>query len=322
MMGSTEESLAMFGLDAGAADAARAAVATAPPARTGAPVPGPGPRAPLASPGFPAPTNGKAPPPLAPPSGQGELATASAPHDDRAPEPLEPMEEEESTRAVPREELFRGQDAHVIVGDDAVGEDATLAVGPGDNEANSKHLAALAQTMAADADAFPPPLGGFPPPNAGPVGGPMPPAMGPPPSWNDPQQSWRGGPPSAPMQPMMGPGHDRPTSNPQIGSNPHLQAAPHAMGGMPQSGQMPAGPMGMGPGQMGMPMHNMGQGPIPYPGQQGGPMMQGQNPFPWGQAPSGKRLKLSNQIILLAIVGVICLAIFITGIVLFATTKF
>jgi hypothetical protein len=31
---------------------------------------------------------------------------------------------------------------------------------------------------------------------------------------------------------------------------------------------------------------------------------------------------VSGQIILLGIVGVVCLAIFITGIVLFATTKF
>ena len=99
---------------------------------------------------------------------------------------------------------------------------------------------------------------------------------------------------------------------------------PHGMPGLPQSGHMPgAGMMGM-PGQMGMPMHgSMQHGPIPYPGQQqGGPMMQGQNAFAWGQAPAEKRLKLSNQVLLLAIVGVICLGIFITGIVLFVTTKF
>jgi hypothetical protein len=70
-------------------------------------------------------------------------------------------------------------------------------------------------------------------------------------------------------------------------------------------------------------MHNPMHGPIPYPGQQGGPMMHGQSGLPWNNAaPGSKGIKLSNQIILLAVVGVICLAIFITGIVLFATTKF
>jgi hypothetical protein len=34
------------------------------------------------------------------------------------------------------------------------------------------------------------------------------------------------------------------------------------------------------------------------------------------------RFKISGQIVLLAVVGIVCLAIFVTGIVLFMTTKF
>lgn len=317
MMGSTEQSLALFGLDAGAADAARAAVAS--PGPRPAPLPG---RSPLASTAF---SGGSGGPPPLPPSSRGGAGPAFArderpPGSNPLPQPIERMEEEESTRAVPREELLRGQDAHVVVGDDAVGEDATLAVSPGDNEANSKHLAALAQTMAQDPDgAFPPPPGVFPPPHAGAGYSPAPNMMGPPPGvmngpgqgWGEPQQQpWSpGGPQSAPMPSMHGAPHDRPTSNPHMPvSSPHPMSYP----GPAQMG------MGPGPGYppMGMPMQ--GPAPGPYPGQLG-PAMQGQAPWP---APSGKRFKLSGQIILLGIVGVICLAIFITGLVLFATTKF
>jgi hypothetical protein len=50
-----------------------------------------------------------------------------------------------------------------------------------------------------------------------------------------------------------------------------------------------------------------------------GPMSVHQQP-PWAsRAPNPK---LSKQIIFLVVIGIICLAIFITGIVLFATTKF
>jgi hypothetical protein len=99
-------------------------------------------------------------------------------------------------------------------------------------------------------------------------------------------------------------------------SNPHLQ--------VPQSGNMPTAQSQ----QMGLP----GQ-PIPFPGQpyqQQQPQQQPQNPFgDWqGQGNQGtvvsakKPFKISGQILLLGIVGLVCLAIFITGIILFATTKF
>ncbi|MCW5834293.1 MAG: hypothetical protein KIS78_17980, partial [Labilithrix sp.] len=278
-------------------------------------------------------------PPSLPPSSKGPAVAAAReerPGSNPLSQPLERMEEEESTRAVPREELLRGQDAHVVVGDDAAGEDATLAVAPGDNEANSKHLAALARTMAQDPDgAFPPPPGVFPPPpHAAPLAGPggAPHMMGPPPGgmsgpspgWSEPQQPWApNGPASAPMPPMHG-GHDRPTSHPHMpASTPHAPMSSPQMPAMPYPGQAPGpmGPMGsMGPGQGYPPMQgSMG----PYPGQPGqpGPMMHGQAPWP-APAPGGKRIKLSGQIVLLAVVGAICLAIFITGLVLFATTKF
>ncbi|MBX3203955.1 MAG: hypothetical protein KF764_02740, partial [Labilithrix sp.] len=305
----------------GAADAARAAVA--------APGPRPAPpsgRSPLASPAF---SGAGGPPPLPPPGGEPRDASArdgGPPGSNALPQPLERMEEEERTRAVPREELLRAQDAHVIVGDDAVGEDATLAVSPGDNEANSKHLAALAQTMAQDPDgAFPPPPGVFPPPPSahaghGPGGAPnmMAPhgAMSGPQSqsgWNDAQPPPWGPPASSPMQQVQ-PGYDRPTSNPHMpASSPHMAAMPHG-------GPLPAH-MGQGHGPMGPPMQGP-MGPPSYPGQPG-PMMHGRAPAPWAQPGPGTRpVKLSGQILLLAIVGVICLAIFITGIVLFATTKF
>jgi len=76
----------------------------------------------------------------------------------------------------------------------------------------------------------------------------------------------------------------------------------------------------MGQGQGQMPMQPMG--PISYSGQMN-PMMQGQAGAPWASpAPVKKGSKISGQVLLLAIVGVVCLAIFITGLVLFATTKF
>jgi hypothetical protein len=316
MMGTADDSLAMFGLDAGAADAARAAVAV--PGR-----PPPSARSPIFS----------GPPPL--PAIQAAAKSNDTDDLPKLTDPLDHADEEESTRAVPRDELLRSQDAHVVVGDDAAGDDATLAVGPGENEASSKHRAALAQTITADSDmAFPPAPGMFGPPPNGPMGAPpgppspmggmplshpqMPPSFqgwGPPPSAGTP-----GRPVESAAMPGMAAAHDRPTLNPHTPtSNPHMMA------GMPQSGHvMTSSPMG---GPMTMPMQPPMQlhgVPMGYPGQHGGPMMHA--PQGWGPpAPNpsgGKRSKISGQIILLAVVGFICLAIFVTGIVLFATTKF
>ncbi len=228
---------------------------------------------------------------------------------------------------MPREELFRGRDAQLIVGDDAGGEDATLAVAPGDNEA-SQQFAGLAQAFVSDG-AFPPP-----PPNVGAPAPPPPlpgPELGPPAQqpWGDPNQPWGDPnqqawpqasqapmPPGIPGPPISSP--SLPASNPQMpisgpnpqmppGSNPHMMAAPAHM--MPQSGQMPIS-------QPGHPMQGPMGGPGPYP----------QSPIsarhaPTWVAPRPSKFKISGQVLLLIVVGVVCLAIFVTGIVLFVSTK-
>jgi hypothetical protein len=91
-----------------------------------------------------------------------------------------------------------------------------------------------------------------------------------------------------------------PTANPHMGhpgmhmasSNPHMHAAaPHST--------------------------NM---PISYPGAPPQPRQGGGGwPVP-GFGPGGP--KVSKQIVILAVVGIVCVTIFITGIVLFATTRF
>jgi hypothetical protein len=303
MMGSTADSLALFGLDEAAGNAARAAAL------------GPrGPRAPAAA---------RAPEP------GDELATVAVPKDDleraraavAAPDIPDPGDEppnigepeEESTRAVPREELLRANQGAIVVGEDseAAGEDATLAVAPGQNEANKQQFAALAHTVVGTGNPNDPP--GFPPP----------PFQVPPPppqvmahqQWSQ-QPGYPGGPPPSQQHP--------PGSNPHFqmqqhggGSNPHLGSNPQMMAA-PQSGQMPISQQGQQ--MMGGPQ---GNNPIPYPGHLMGPGQQGIHQgqgFAFG--PSGGKIKLSGQILMLAIVGVVCLAIFVTGIVLFATTKF
>ena len=224
-------------------------------------------------------------------------------------------EEEESTRAVPRDELLRQQDAHVVVGSDAMGDEATVAVAP---EANSANIALGGNRMPSptggpdEVPAFPPPPLGFPGP------GPAPGMVG-----------------AYPMghRPMNAPAPGGPQGQ-QPGSAPWQQAQP------PPSNPMPMGPMGGGavssgvmptalpaggqyPGQPQQQQHRMGVMPAQQPvqhQQQMGWMQQPQQPAQPAQR--GKSSRISGQVILLVIVGAICLAIFVTGIVLFATTKF
>ena len=218
--------------------------------------------------------------------------------------------EDESTRAVPREELFRGQDQFVL-GEDAgaSGDDATLAVPPGMNEAASQRFGAgMASPLGADGS------GGHPSPFLGSAHptqqSPQFPVLGPPPSWNQP----------------AGPGVPS-------------QHAPHGMSQMPSStsampmipgynqGPNQAGPMaypsnGM-PGQQPMPMGYPQQGWPPQWGMPGQPQMVPVAPGTAGR-PDGEKRKfpLSGQVIALGVVGIVCLAIFVTGVVLFFTTKF
>lgn len=359
MAKSPEESLALFGLDSGLTNAARAAVVPPKPGpAAGAP---PTNRSPLAStnlaqnmkplgPG-PASRPGGGPPPL-PPSSQPQLAAQLPTPAEALPVLHDRSEEEESTRAVSREEMLRGHDAVIIgeEGEGAQGEDATVAVSPGLNEANTKHIAALAEAITNDAappapppqnHSFtppgPPPQGqGFAPPGPGPQGWsqqPQPP-MPSPQGWQDPNafagqppgpgpQSYPGmsvGPVSGPHMPAQSWTPNAPPSQPHFpgaapvapGSNPHL--------GVPQSGHMMAPQPSVGP----HPPSHAHPGPIPYPGQPNIHQPPPNNPFgDWNaNAPQKPKFKLSGQILLLAVVGTVCLAIFVTGIVLFVTTKF
>ncbi|MCW5815190.1 MAG: hypothetical protein KIT84_29455 [Labilithrix sp.] len=330
MAKSAEESLALFGLGAGLTDAARSAVGPKPPA----PASG---RSPIARP----PVQVEPISPLTPdqhtaalpPQGvPAPLPAAGAPAE--LPVLHDRSEEEESTRAVSREEMLRGHDA-VIIGEDgenAQGEDATLAVAPGLNEASSPQFAALAASLTSESPAEgafpPPPFGQAPPPSQPGWQDPnanayaqqqQPPMSAPQPPWQDPnayqQQPGWNGPPSYPMSvgPVSGP--HLPAANPFPQSSPQMQvpqSSPHLQ--VPQSGHMP---VGYAQGQQGQ----QGQGPIPYPGPN---IHQPPNPFgDWNAASAPKKkFVLSGQVLLLAIVGTVCLAIFITGIVLFATTKF
>lgn len=239
---------------------------------------------------------------------------------------------EETTRAVGREELLRGQDAHVIVGEDAVGDEATLAVAPGqvDLGPNAEDFqAAFKQTLEdrrpASAPELPP---AFPPPPAqAPFGGT--PGSNPhvqaaqPPSWPGMQGHPPPPPPYDPMMPQqqpMGPGpHGYPPSGPQAISYP---GAPPSSGMGPMGGYSPMGaPPMSGSGTQAMVGAPVAP-PHPNAGMYGG---NAQPPPPWmQQAPppgAGSGVKLSPQVIMLAAVGTVSLAIFIVGIYLFVTAN-
>ena len=201
---------------------------------------------------------------------------------------------EESTRTVARDELFRSPDHVVVGGDDAVGDEATLAVPP---DALGRPAAAggaagigaaLAATLAGDPGAFPlppPPAAGnapFPPLPMGNASGPMPP----PGPVRPPQASW-----------------------PDSGGFP--------VG--PGSSPMPAGPP---PNAVttpfGMPPHQQAPAPIPRPMMN--PTVPGAN-APWPAPPNTPRDdRARTQMILLVIVGVVCVSIFGIGIYLFVST--
>ena len=200
--------------------------------------------------------------------------------------------EDESTRAVPREELLR-QDAQLVVGSDAAGEDATLAVPPGMNEALSARF-----PIGADGS------GGHPA-----IGAPSPGFHA---SANPTQQSPQ-------FAPMLGP---------QSGAwgmqGSQTSQMPSSTSAMPMLAPYPQQP-GAFPPVQGGPM------PMPYP-QQDWQQQQGWQQQGWQQpqhipgaqmAPSPpKKFPLSTQVIVLGLIGIVCLAIFVTGVVLFFTTKF
>jgi len=259
---------------------------------------------------------------------------------------------EETTRAVSREELIRHQDASFVVGDDAMGDEATLAVAPGQIDLGIEPggmAAALAESIkreslpnvpgAPGAPAFPPPPQNFQ--NSAPMGssGHLPaapahhaqqqPGMGMQPQpWGGEAAPWGGeqAPPWSQPQPIG--------NMQQQGFDPMLPG-PQSNPGYPQSGQHAL--MQPHQGQQGYPMQGgMGQGgygpnanaptaqqPRPMGGM-GLPGQPGQAPWMTQQSPPGmsRPTKFTPQVILLVAVGAVCLAIFIIGIVLFVTTKF
>jgi translation initiation factor IF-2 len=264
-------------------------------------------------------------------------------------------ESEETTRAVSREELIRHQDAQFIVGADAMGDEATLAVAPGqiDLGAHGGLAAALAESIRREsqpnmpgAPAFPAPPQGF---QSGDPGGY--PGMGgggmQVPQSQPQAQPWGGD--AAPWGGEQAPAWSHQQRDPMSGMQqqgydpmmPGPQSSPGMHGGYPQSGQyglmQQQGPQGYG-AQGGMGQGGYGSSPNmptaqqPYPmgNMQGGGQlapMPGQPP-PWMQQQPARplgglsRSKLTPQLILLVAVGAVCLAIFIIGIVLFVTTKF
>jgi hypothetical protein len=212
-------------------------------------------------------------------------------------------EQEETTRAVSREELFRAQDAHVIVGDDAIGDEATLAVAPGDNDVAGIG-AALAQTLEdnkatkpnqqLNGPAFPPPPKPFAAATA-PLAAPSPlkPNIAPPPMAQQPPMPPQGQPQQQPPSWPGGPA-----------------APPHSAPYPPMSAPHPNAPPQM------MPMAP----PMPQPMMQPPPAQQMMwQPQP---APRNAPFKVTPQIIALIAVGAVCLAIFVVGLYLFFTTKF
>lgn len=207
----------------------------------------------------------------------------------------------DETKAVPREDLLRPQLPHVVLGGGATGpdasarDDATVALAPQSNDA-----AALSNIGASIGDALqhpPPPDGGafpsvqgFPAPSYGGPGQQPQPQLSP---------SYMGPGPHMGMPPPNMPTAQQQQHQHQQWSSGHVQAAPHPHGGMPPYA---GGPM-MQPQQGGFP--------------------RSQVPTNWSplQAPPAKS-RVSGQMILLFVVGFVCLAIFVTGIVLFMTTKF
>lgn len=265
-------------------------------------------------------------------------------------DPLEGGEPEETTRAVSRDELMRHQDAHVIVGEDAIGDEATLAIAPGqvDLGIDAGIAAALQETLQKreSQPQFPVP----PPPfgNNNMMGGGVPGQIGSSghlPAAQPYGQGGMGMQPQPQPQPWGGAAGDAAQSyrNPaQMGMgmspggfDPMLPHGPQSNPGMPgpfpQSGQQPVmqGHGGFAPewGQGYGPNANAAtaQQQRPMGGAMQGP--QGQPP-PWATQPSpppagmAGPTKFTPQVILLVAVGAVCLAIFIIGIVLFVTTKF
>lgn len=216
---------------------------------------------------------------------------------------LQVPENVEDTRPVSRDEMMmRHQDAQVVVGEDAIGDEATLAIGPG---LRLQHMQAAA-----------PPYGVAP----------LRPAS---------SDHLRAATQHMPQGMYGGPGMQAPQAPqapPWQGFDPMMPQAPPGGPGGPfsSSGQSPAmlgpsvgGPIGWGP----PPNAPTSFGPsVPHQGMmEGAPPSVTRQPSPWPLAPPATPaggFRFTPQLMLLLGAGVICVAIFVTGIVLFVTTKF
>jgi hypothetical protein len=325
-----------FGLDASVAEAARAAALT------------PGTRG----------TGGHRPANAAPaPAATPVAAPVAAAADSDAPLPSlessrpKPAEEEDgtATRAVPREYLpppgsgaqrvlpnlggfdkdeetqarvpgtLHVQDARVVQ-DDAGGEDATVSVGPGMNQA-LKHLhGAFGSPLGADPQSYPQQQqqaysqrGAQPMPNSGhPMGPTTPPLAG----WNEVQSPWN--------SPASTTGQIRPMVPSYPEAMPPSQNAPYpgyhpAQGRPPQQGGPPP-QQGGPPPQQGWYGQGQVQGRAPMPTQQtlssatfAEQMGEGQFALP-GLTPRGTR-------VVIALLGVVCVSVFVAGVVLFMISR-
>ena len=268
-------------------------------------------------------------------------------------------EVEETTRAVSRDELIRHQDASFVVGDDAMGDEATLAVAPGQIDmalGQNGMAAALAESIKRESAGNVPGAAAFPPSqsnafpssafqNSAPMGSSghlaaahpqgmqqqhgQQPGMAPQP-WGAEPAPWgaEAAPPWSqqqqpyPMQPQQG-------YDPMLPVDPRPPSTPGMPGAYPQSGQFAQMQPQSQPGyamQGGMGQGGYGPNANAATAQQPRPMGMPGQPPPWMTQPSGPGMsgptKFTPQVILLVAVGAVCLAIFIIGIVLFVTTKF
>jgi hypothetical protein len=230
------------------------------------------------------------------------------------------LDPEETTRAVSRDEMMRHRDAQVVVGEDAIGDDATLAIAPGQID---RALMPSAETLGPPLAAAPHFPQGVPSGSSGHLrAAPQHQMPYAPPGAQQPSHvpPWQGG----AAQPSYGnPAHGgfdplMPQGHPGMHGGPFPQTSPMAWGPSPNAPTAyNAGPMGNPPMGMQQPQGMMQMQAAPP-----APWMPQQQPPPEGGGPIAFGIRFTPQIMLLAGVGVVCLAIFVIGIVLFVTTKF
>ncbi len=178
---------------------------------------------------------------------------------------------------------------HVVVGSDAVGDEATVAV-PAPSHGSKDIAAALAATLGVGS--------GWTPPE--------PPPFAPPSSQRSPVSSTFGGAP------------------PSHGAHPFAPPSPGPIPALPHS----PGPMPVQPPWSAASATGPAYPPYPYDPQAGPGTSPGRpavpGPMPPMYAPQAPRqpTRGRSQMVLLVVVGVVCLTIFVVGVVLFLRTNF